>query len=58
MQSITDVNTASQGTSVISVEELKAFLYLTIRGDNQLTHEKQSEEKATIDAEHGVDVKA
>jgi hypothetical protein len=57
MQGITEVNTrdAVQPT-VISAEELKALLYLTIRGQNGLTGSK--EESQHIDSEKGVDIKA
>ncbi|MFO1472260.1 MAG: hypothetical protein U1F27_14635 [Turneriella sp.] len=58
MQGISEISVrdAVQPT-VISSEDLKALLYLTIRGDNGLTaREKQQEEH--IDIEKGVDIKA
>lgn len=58
MQGISEISVrdAVQPT-VISSEDLKALLYLTIRGDNGLAaREKQQEEH--IDIEKGVDIKA
>jgi hypothetical protein len=57
MQGITEISTrdAAQPT-VISSEDLKALLYLTIRGQNGLTGSK--EEPQRIDSEKGVDIKA
>lgn len=64
MQGIQEIAsaTAAQPT-VISSEDLKALLYLTIRGPNRLTgglSEAKSggEEAQHIDAENGVDIKA
>lgn len=57
MQGIQEVTTqdAAQPT-VISSEELKALLYLTIRGQNGLTGSKQEPQR--IDSEKGVDLRA
>ncbi|HMV34816.1 MAG TPA: hypothetical protein PKM44_10015 [Turneriella sp.] len=57
MQGIPEISTrdAAQPT-VISSEDLKALLYLTIRGQNGLTGSK--EEPQRIDSEKGVDIKA
>lgn len=57
MEGITEISTrdAAQPT-VISPEDLKALLYLTIRGQNGLTGSK--EEPQRIDSEKGVDIKA
>jgi len=65
MQGIQEISTrdAAQPT-VISSEDLKALLYLTIRGQNGLTPQEKSaahapdESAPAIDSEHGVDVKA
>ena len=61
MQGIQEISaaTAAQPT-VISSEDLKALLYLTIRGHNGLAprEEPQHAEGEHIDAENGVDVKA
>ncbi len=56
MQGIQEISaaTAAQPT-VISSEDLKALLYLTIRGQNGLA---PREEKQHIDTEKGVDIKA
>jgi hypothetical protein len=56
MQGITEISAANTAQpTVISSEELKALLYLTIRGHNGLA---PLEEKQHIDAEKGVDIKA
>ncbi len=57
MQGIQEISTreAAQPT-VISSEDLKALLYLTIRGQNGLAPKVKSE--AHIDTEKGVDIKA
>ncbi len=65
MQGIQEITTreAAQPT-VISSEDLKALLYLTIRGQNGLAPQEKSaahaptESGPAIDSEHGVDVKA
>jgi len=47
--------------TVISPEDLKALLYLTIRGENGLTPQMEapaSAEDRVVDAEKGVDVRA
>lgn len=61
MQGIHEMSSVSAAEpTVISSEDLKALLYLTIRGNNALTRraEAQQTEETHIDAEHGVDVKA
>jgi hypothetical protein len=61
MQGIQEISVAlAAQPTVISSEDLKALLYLTIRGHNGLTplEKKQHAEGAHIDAENGVDVKA
>lgn len=61
MQGIHEMSSVSAAEpTVISSEDLKALLYLTIRGNNALTKaaETHHTEDAHIDAEHGVDVKA
>ncbi|MBV6492260.1 MAG: hypothetical protein LDLANPLL_00253 [Turneriella sp.] len=66
MQGIQEIGIASAAQpTVISSEDLKALLYLTIRGHNGLTgaavEEKQTSQAETghgIDPEKGVDVKA
>lgn len=57
MQGIQEISTreAAQPT-VISSEDLKALLYLTIRGQNGLAPKVESHEH--IDTENGVDIKA
>lgn len=57
MQGIPEISTrdAAQPT-VISSEDLKALLYLTIRGQNGLT--KHEEAPQHIDTVKGVDIKA
>lgn len=65
MQGIQEISTreAAQPT-VISSEDLKALLYLTIRGQNGLTPQEKSaphapsESGQVIDSEKGVDIKA
>jgi hypothetical protein len=66
MQGIQEISTreAAQPT-VISSEDLKALLYLTIRGQNGLAPQDKSRSSRTqlslvsgIDAEKGVDIKA
>jgi len=65
MQGIQEISTreAAQPT-VISSEDLKALLYLTIRGQNGLAPQQKAEARARaefgsgIDAETGVDIKA
>lgn len=58
MQGISEmsVRDAVQPT-VISSEDLKALLYLTIRGENGLTAQQKAQEEH-IDIEKGVDIKA
>lgn len=58
MQGITEIGSrdAAQPT-VISSEDLKALLYLTIRGENGLTGQSQ-EEPQHLNSEKGVDIKA
>jgi hypothetical protein len=60
MQGIQEINAASAAQpTVISSEDLKALLYLTIRGQNGLTGAKSGGgETQHIDAEKGVDIKA
>ena len=62
MQGITEISNrdAAQPT-VISSEDLKALLYLTIRGQNGLTKtavEPRHSNDPVVDPEHGVDIKA
>jgi len=65
MQGIQEISTreAAQPT-VISSEDLKALLYLTIRGQNGLAPKEKGEAHTTaesgrgIDTETGVDIKA
>lgn len=65
MQGIQEINTreAAQPT-VISSEDLKALLYLTIRGQNGLAPQEKraahasNESGQVIDSEKGVDIKA
>ena len=65
MQGIQEISTreAAQPT-VISSEDLKALLYLTIRGQNGLAPQAKGESPAQpesgrgIDTETGVDIKA
>ncbi|MBL8034382.1 MAG: hypothetical protein JNJ69_11805 [Leptospiraceae bacterium] len=57
MQGISEISVrdAVQPT-VISSEDLKALLYLTIRGENGLARSEEHQEH--IDTEKGVDIKA
>lgn len=63
MQGITEIGIrdAAQPT-VISAEDLKALLYLTIRGQNGLApHDEKPQASETgrgVDADKGVDVEA
>lgn len=67
MQGIQEISAASAAQpTVISSDELKALLYLTIRGHNGLTGAKPAAEETqhpaergqVLDAENGVDIKA
>jgi len=67
MQGIQEISAASAAQpTVISSEDLKALLYLTIRGHNGLAGAKTAgdepqhpaEREPVLDAENGVDIKA
>ena len=68
MQGIQEISAASAAQpTVISSEDLKALLYLTIRGHNGLAghsearsagEETPAERGQVLDAEKGVDIKA